>query len=662
MTKDDQTSMTQVPTTPNAAPASSAGTSTALWAGRTEGAPDDLFRRFNDSLVFDRTLVREDIEGSIAWAKALERAGVLTSDERRSVVLGLKDILSAVLKDPSVITTAADEDVHSWVERELIARVGELGKKLHTGRSRNDQVATDLRLWTARELVARKAELKRVMQALLTLAEREKDTVLPGYTHLQRAQPLLFAHWYLAYVEMFRRDSDRLGDALDRVRISPLGSGALAGTAYPIDRDALAADLGFESPTANSLDAVSDRDFVVETLAASALCAIHLSRLAEDMIFYATSEAGFIELPDAFTSGSSLMPQKKNPDALELIRGKTGRQIGNLVTMLVTLKGLPLAYNKDMQEDKEPLFDAMEQLSMCLQVLPPMLAGTKVNRARTLAAALGGYSNATDLADYLVRQGVPFREAHHQVGRIVRDAILENRNLDELSVETLQRHAPKVQKDVYIDLTVDASLRKRSVQGGTSPTSVETAIERVRRMLRERAEGGADGAVELRQARMDDLDDICRLVDHWAVKGENLPRSREDIMKAILDFGVAVVDGKVVGCAALWIYTPQLAEIRSLGIDEAQQGRGIGREIVQYFLDLAKDLHIPKVFVLTRAPQFFEKCGFRTVSINSLPEKVLKDCANCPKNTCCDEIAMTYETGAAARPAHLPRAVIDGQR
>ncbi|MBL9118756.1 MAG: argininosuccinate lyase [Phycisphaerae bacterium] len=649
--------MTQAPTTP---PAGSA--STALWAGRTEGRPDDLFRRFNDSLVFDRTLVREDIEGSIAWAKALERAAVLTTDERRSVVAGLKDILSAVMKDPSIIATASDEDVHSWVERELIARVGELGKKLHTGRSRNDQVATDLRLWTARELVARKAELKQVMRALLDLAEREKSTVLPGYTHLQRAQPLLFAHWCLAYVEMFRRDADRLNDALDRVRISPLGSGALAGTAYPIDRDALAADLGFTAATANSLDAVSDRDFVVETLAASTLCAIHLSRLAEDMIFYATSEAGFIELPDAFTSGSSLMPQKKNPDALELIRGKTGRQLGNLVTMLVTLKGLPLAYNKDMQEDKEPLFDAMEHLSMCLQVLPPMLAGTKVNRERTMAAALGGYSNATDLADYLVSHGVPFREAHHQVGRIVRDAIQEKRNLDELSVETLQRHAPKVEKDVYTSLTIGASLGKRSVEGGTAPTSVESAIERVRRMLRERAEGSADGAVELRQARMDDLDDICRLVDHWAVKGENLPRSREDIMKAILDFGVAVIDGHVVGCAALWIYTPQLAEIRSLGIDEAFQGRGIGQEIVGYFLDLAKDLHIPKVFVLTRAPKFFEKCGFKTVSINSLPEKVLKDCANCPKNTCCDEIAMTYETGASPKPAELPRAVTDGQR
>jgi argininosuccinate lyase/amino-acid N-acetyltransferase len=636
--------------------------STALWAGRTSGAPDELFRRFNDSLVFDRTLVREDIEGSIAWAKALERAGVLSTDERRTVVAGLKDILAFVLREPSSIVLATDEDVHSWVERELIARVGELGKKLHTGRSRNDQVATDLRLWTARELVARKAELKRLMQALLELAEREKATVLPGYTHLQRAQPLLFAHWCLAYVEMLKRDSDRFGDALDRVRIAPLGSGALAGTAYPIDRDALAADLGFAAPTANSLDAVSDRDFVVEVLAASSLCAIHLSRLAEDMIFYATSEAGFIELPDAFTSGSSLMPQKKNPDALELIRGKTGRQIGNLVALLVTLKGLPLAYNKDMQEDKEPLFDAMEQLSLCLQILPPMLAGTKVHRERTRAAALGGYSNATDLADHLVRQGVPFREAHHQVGRIVRDAIEEHRNLDELPVEVLRRHAPKVGADVYTDLTVDASLRRRSVAGGTSPTSVESAIERVRRMLRERAEGSDDGSVELRQARMDDLDDICRLVDHWATKGENLPRSRDDITKAILDFGVAVLDGKVVGCAALWIYTPQLAEIRSLGIDETHQGRGIGREIVQYFLDLARDLHIPKVFVLTRAPAFFEKCGFKTVSINSLPEKVLKDCANCPKNTCCDEIAMTYDTGVAAKPPSVPKSVAEGQR
>ncbi|MBL9148080.1 MAG: argininosuccinate lyase [Phycisphaerae bacterium] len=632
-----------------------------LWGGRFGGGADDLFRRFNDSLPFDRTLVREDIEGSIAWAKALERAGVLNADERRSLVLALEELLASVLRDPSALLEAADEDVHSWVERELIARVGDLGKKLHTGRSRNDQVATDLRLWTAKEIKRRVKEIRAVISALVDFAEREKETVLPGYTHLQRAQPLLFAHWCLAYVEMLERDEDRLLDALKRVRISPLGSGALAGTAYPIDRAALAKDLGFARHTDNSLDAVSDRDFVVETLSALSMCAIHLSRMAEDMIFYATSEAGFIELPDAFTSGSSLMPQKKNPDALELIRGKTGRQIGNLVTMLVTLKGLPLAYNKDMQEDKEPLFDAMEHLSLCLRVLPPMLGGTKVNRERALQAALGGYTNATDLADYLVAAGVPFREAHHQVGRIVRSAIEEKRGLEEMSVESLQKHAPKVGNDVYTALTVNASLRKRSVVGGTAPSTVEGALERVRRMLRERAEPSADQSVEMRQARMDDLDAICTLVDHWAVKGENLPRSREDITKAILDFGVAVVDGKVVGCAALWIYSPQLAEIRSLGIDEEFQGRGIGQELVQYFLDLARDLHIQKVFVLTRAPKFFEKCGFKTVSINSLPEKVLKDCANCPKNTCCDEIAMTIETSSAP-PSPPPAHVAGGQR
>ncbi|MDZ4828781.1 MAG: argininosuccinate lyase [Phycisphaerae bacterium] len=640
------------------APVASTGTgSGAIWAGRFEGATDELFRRFNDSLSFDRMLVREDIEGSIAWAKALERAGVLSTDERKSVVTALAEILAYADRVPKSITDAGDEDVHSWVERELIARVGDLGKKLHTGRSRNDQVATDLRLWTAKEIRKRVKEIRGLISALVDFAEREKETVLPGYTHMQRAQPLLFAHWCLAYVEMLERDEDRFLDALKRVRISPLGSGALAGTAYPIDRTALAKDLGFSKASDNSLDAVSDRDFVVETLSAASLCATHLSRMAEDLIFYATSEAGFIELPDAFTSGSSLMPQKKNPDALELIRGKTGRQIGNLVSMLVTLKGLPLAYNKDMQEDKRPLFDAMDELSLSLRILPPMLAGTKVNRERTMAAALGGYSNATDLADYLVKQGVPFREAHHQVGRLVRSAIEEKLGLEELTVEALQQYAPKVGNDVYTALTVNASLRKRSTTGGTAPSSVESALDRVRRMLRERAEPSADAKVELRQARVDDLDAICTMVDHWAKMGENLPRSREDIVKAILDFGVAVIDGKVVGCAALWIYTPQLAEIRSLGIDESYQGRGIGQAVVRYFLDLARDLHITKTFVLTRAPAFFEKCGFTTVSINSLPEKVLKDCANCPKNTCCDEIAMTFDTGIAP-----PTPIAEGQR
>jgi argininosuccinate lyase/amino-acid N-acetyltransferase len=620
---------------------------TAIWAGRLEGQADDLFRRFNDSLPFDRELVREDVEGSIAWSKALVRAGVISAAEQREIEAALGEILAAWREDPAILERAEDEDVHSWVERQLVMRVGDLGKKLHTGRSRNDQVATDLRLWTARQLRLRRAELKAAIGALADLAEREKATPFPGYTHLQHAQPILFAHWCLAYVEMLRRDDERLADAMKRVRVSPLGSGALAGTAYPIDRAALAKDLGFRMPSANSLDAVSDRDFVVETLSACALCALHLSRLAEDLIFYSTSEAALVELPDAFTSGSSLMPQKKNPDACELIRGKSGRAVGNLVTLLVTLKGLPLAYNKDLQEDKEPLFDAMRHLSLSLRVLPPMLAGLKVDRDRALHMAAEGYTNATDLADYLVRLGVPFREAHHQVGRLVRTAIEQDRALEELPLEVIREQAPKANQDVYAQLTIGATLEKRSVEGGTAVSAVEDAIARVRRMLRERAVADpAAGEVEFRQARADDLDAICWLVDHWSQHGENLPRSREDILKAILDFGVAVVDGKIVGCAALWIYTPQLAEIRSLGVHPDHHGKGVGQGLVRYFLQLAGQLHIPKVFVLTRAPKFFEKAGFRQVSVNSLPEKVLKDCAACPKREQCDEIALVHDVPA----------------
>jgi argininosuccinate lyase/amino-acid N-acetyltransferase len=622
--------------------------STAIWAGRLEGQADSLFREFNDSLPFDRELVREDVEGSVAWSKALVRAGVLTAAEQREIEAALQEILAAWRADPAMLSQADDEDVHSWVERQLVMRVGDLGKKLHTGRSRNDQVATDLRLWTARQLRLRQAEIKAVITALVDLAEREKATAFPGYTHLQHAQPILFAHWCLAYVEMLRRDGERLSDALKRVRVSPLGSGALAGTAYPIDRAALAKDLGFRVASGNSLDAVSDRDFVVETLSALALCSVHLSRMAEDLIFYSTSEAALVELPDAFTSGSSLMPQKKNPDACELIRGKSGRAVGNLVTLLVTLKGLPLAYNKDLQEDKEPLFDGMRHLSLCLRVLPPMLAGLTVDRDRALQMAAEGYTNATDLADYLVRLGVPFREAHHQVGRLVRTAIEQDRALEELPLDVIRQQAPKANQDVYAQLTVGATLEKRAVEGGTAVSAVEDAIARMRRMLRERAVADpAAGEVEFRQARADDLDAIEWLVEHWAKHGENLPRSREDIMKAILDFGVAVVDGKVVGCAALWIYTPQLAEIRSLGVHPDHQGKGVGQGLVRYFLQLAGQLHIPKVFVLTRAPRFFEKAGFRQVSVNSLPEKVLKDCAGCPKREQCDEIALVHDV-----PAH----------
>ena len=619
---------------------------TSIWQGRVQGQQDSLFRTFNDSLPFDRRLIQEDIEGSIAWAHALARAEVISDVDRARLEKALREIAALAERDPTLLSKATDEDVHSWVERELVARVGDLGKRLHTGRSRNDQVATDLRLWCLKQTRVRLAEIDAANLSLLELAERERDTVFPGFTHLQRAQPILFAHWCLAYVEMLRRDADRFSDALDRVARCPLGSGALSGTAYPIDRQKLAKDLGFDGPSANSLDAVSDRDFVVELIASASVCMLHLSRMAEDIIFYATGEAAYVELSDEVSPGSSLMPQKKNPDALELIRGKTGRVIGALTGILVTLKALPLAYNKDLQEDKEPLFDAMDTLSICLRMIPRVLQGLKVDRARARKAAIASYANATELADYLVRKGVAFRDAHHQVGLLVREAIAQGKPLEDLSVQDMVKLAPLVSSDVFVNLTVDSALSRRSVSGGTAPDQVNARVKEAKRSLRatrrpkRRSAGGATG---LRDAVVEDLDEIKRLVDLWSQRGENLPRTRDEIMEKITDFAIAAVDGKVRGCASLWIYESDLAEIRSLGVDEGFQGRGLGRQLVQYFIEKARSIGIERLFVLTRMPAFFEKCGFRTVSINSLPQKVTKDCAQCPKNQNCDEIAMVLD-------------------
>jgi argininosuccinate lyase/amino-acid N-acetyltransferase len=622
---------------------------TAIWQGRVQGGQDALFRTFNDSLPFDRRLVQEDVEGSVAWAAALCRAGVLGDGERARLEKSLREIAALAAADPALLVHAADEDVHSWVERELVARVGDLGKKLHTGRSRNDQVSTDLRLWCMKQIRERLTEIDATNESLLELAEREKETVFPGFTHLQRAQPILFAHWCLAYVEMLRRDADRFSDAMDRVARCPLGSGALAGTAYPIDRQRLAKDLGFDGPTANSLDAVSDRDFVAELLAAASITMLHLSRLSEDLIFYATGEAAYVELSDEVSTGSSLMPQKKNPDACELIRGKTGRVIGSLTGALATLKGLPMAYNKDLQEDKEPLFDAMDTLSLCLRMTPRVLRGLKVDRERARKAAIAGYANATELADYLVGKGVPFREAHGQVGLLVREAIRQGKALEAMSVEDMVKLAPKVEKDVYVSLTVDAAIGRRSVPGGTSPDQVLARVREARRSLRTARrprKKSAGGASSIRDAVVEDLAAISGLVDLWSRKGENLPRSRDEILEKITDFGVATVDGAVRGCASLWVYEADLAEIRSLGIDEGFHGRGLGRQLVQFFIEKARGLGIKRLFVLTRMPAFFEKCGFRTVSINSLPQKVTKDCSSCPKKEMCDEIAMVLDLSA----------------
>lgn len=448
----------------------------ALWGGRFTQAADQRFKQFNDSLRFDYRLAEQDIIGSVAWSKALVTVNVLTQDEQQQLEAALNTLLDEVREDPEQILQSDAEDIHSWVEGQLIDKVGALGKKLHTGRSRNDQVATDLKLWCKVQIEALLGATRDLQQALVVTAEANQDAVMPGYTHLQRAQPVTFAHWCLAYVEMLARDESRLQDTLKRLDVSPLGCGALAGTAYEIDRQQLAGWLGFASATRNSLDTVSDRDHVLELLSDAAIGMVHLSRFAEDMIFFNTGEAGFIELSDKVTSGSSLMPQKKNPDALELIRGKCGRVQGALTGMMMTLKGLPLAYNKDMQEDKEGLFDALDTWLDCLHMSVLVLDGLQVKRPRCKEAAEQGYANSTELADYLVAKGVPFREAHHIVGEVVVAAIGQGVALEALSLAQLQQFSAVIGEDVYPILALQSCLDKRNAQGGVSPQQVARAI------------------------------------------------------------------------------------------------------------------------------------------------------------------------------------------
>jgi len=456
---------------------------TSMWGGRFAGESDPLFRAFNDSLPFDHVLAEYDITGSIGWADAIRDAGVLTEEECAHIAAALESLLALVReRGHDLFSSARDEDIHSWVERQLIERIGNLGKKLHTGRSRNDQVATDLRMYARDAIRARQSELRGLQKTLIDVASREIDTVMPGYTHLQRGQPILFAHWCLAYIEMFERDHARFDDAFRRTNVCPLGCGALAGTGLAIDRHALAAALGFDEICRNSLDAVSDRDFVLEILFCASGTTLHLSRLAEDSILYASGEFGFIEMSDAVTSGSSLMPQKKNPDAMELIRGKTGRVFAELAAMAMTIKATPLAYNKDFQEDKVPLFTAMHELSMCLRMADRVMRDVKANQNTMRNAARGGHTNATALADYLVEKGVPFREAHERAGRIVRIALERNCAIEELPLDVLRVTAPQIERDVFDRITIDSILARCDAMGGTSPQRVREAIEAARKM------------------------------------------------------------------------------------------------------------------------------------------------------------------------------------
>ncbi|WP_430875497.1 argininosuccinate lyase [Gilliamella sp. G0441] len=455
----------------------------ALWGGRFSQAADQSFKHFNDSLRFDYRLAEQDIIGSIAWSKALVTVSVLSYDEQKKLEKALNELLVSVQHNPHQILESDAEDIHSWVEQKLIEKVGDLGKKLHTGRSRNDQSTTDLKLWCKSEIQQLISAINHLRQSLVNTAEKHQETVMPGYTHLQRAQPITFAHWCLAYYEMLTRDVSRLQDTLTRLDVSPLGSGALAGTAYPMDREELASWLGFAQATNNSLDAVSDRDHILELLNNASIGMVHLSRFAEDLIIFNSGEANFVELSDRVTSGSSLMPQKKNPDALELIRGKVGRVVGALTGAMVTFKGLPLAYNKDLQEDKEHLFDALDTWLECLDMAALVLEDIKINNDRCREAAKQGYSNATELADYLVAKGIPFREAHHIVGEAVVGAIAKQKALEELSLEELKAFSSVIDNDVYPILSLASCLAKRCAKGGVSPDQVKMAIENAKRQL-----------------------------------------------------------------------------------------------------------------------------------------------------------------------------------
>ena len=453
-----------------------------LWAGRFAEPTDAFVEAFTASVEFDQRLAPYDIQGSIAHATMLARQGIITNEERDLIIAGLKRIQGRI-ETSDFEWSVALEDVHMNIEAALTEDIGVAGKKLHTGRSRNDQVATDVRLWLRAELGEIRTAIRRLQSGMLDLAEREADTILPGFTHLQTAQPITFGHHMMAWFEMLERDHQRMHDCAERLNLMPLGAAALAGTSYPIDRQYTAELLGFYGPAENSLDAVSDRDFAIEFAAAASILMMHLSRMSEELIIWSSAQFGFVTLSDSFCTGSSIMPQKKNPDVPELIRGKSGRAFGHLMSLLTLMKGQPLAYNTDNQEDKEPLFDLVDNLKGSLKVFADMVPAIGCNREPMREAALKGFATATDLADYLVRKGMAFRDAHEVVGRSVAYCVEHGRDLSELSLEELQQFAAMITADVFDCLTLEGSVAARDHIGGTAPKQVKAAIERARSRL-----------------------------------------------------------------------------------------------------------------------------------------------------------------------------------
>ena len=452
-----------------------------LWSGRFTAATDELMERFNASIGFDRKLLEVDVAGSVVYAQALHRAGVLGEGEVERLIAGLQQVREEI-SDPGCKLGPELEDIHMAVETRLTQIVGALGGKLHTGRSRNDQVSLDERLYLRQAVLSLQQQIRHLQGVLLQVAEKYSSVVLPGYTHLQQAQPILFSHYVLSLFWMLERDKGRLEDSWKRADFLPLGAGALAGSTFPLDREFMARELGFSQISPNSLDAVSDRDFLLECLAALSIIMMHLSRFCEDLIIWSSAEFGFVELDDAFATGSSMMPQKKNPDSLELIRGKSGRVYGDLISLLTTMKGIPLTYAKDMQEDKEPFFDAFETTQISLEVFAGVWETLELHPER-MEQAIDGYALATDLADYLVRQGMAFRDAHHVIGGLVRQAVAAGKALTALDLEELRKHSDQFGEDVVELLDVRHSLALRNIAGGTGPDAVQVQLQQARALM-----------------------------------------------------------------------------------------------------------------------------------------------------------------------------------
>ena len=454
-----------------------------LWGGRFTKQTDQLVFDFNASITFDKRLFHEDVTGSIVHATMLAKQGILTEEERKSIVEGLTGILEDV-DDGTLAIDETQEDIHSFVEATLIDRIGDAGKKLHTGRSRNDQVALDMRLYTRARVAEIDGLLKKLLEAILDTMKNNLDTYMPGFTHLQKAQPITLAHHYGAYFEMFKRDRQRLTDIYKRMNYCPLGAGALAGTTYPLDREYTARLLRFEGPTLNSIDSVADRDYLIEFLSALSTIMMHLSRFSEEIIIWNSNEYQFVELDDAYSTGSSIMPQKKNPDIAELVRGKTGRVYGALMALLTTMKGLPLAYNKDMQEDKEMAFDAMDTAADCITLFTGMIQTMKFRKDRMAKSAMNGFTNATDAADYLVGKGVPFRDAHGIIGRLVLYCIEKNTSIDALSLEELRSISDKFDEDIYDAISLKTCVEKRLTIGAPGEKMMKQVIEKNKEYLK----------------------------------------------------------------------------------------------------------------------------------------------------------------------------------